>query len=163
MKLPLPIISYLMFPEHARPVKTEKVKSENQIKTTTQTTIRNNTRNILDEKYRMYVEQSAQLPDEEIPVVVVDDEILTMSLLFRKFPDALVRWNLTKSRDSKSISGKKRTKAIKQARKNKQFAMDYQLPETPESDIDDFVLQDLYELYHYNMGELIKYVNSRNK
>lgn len=232
MDLRFPIISDAMFPEHAKPVKKVKIQQTKKFKAKTPKTIRDNTRNILDEKYRMYIEQSAMAENEVVP----GDNHLLLLLILVKF-------------ERQSIPKIYREKAIKRARQNKRFAQDYQIAENAQSDMDDLVanlekedlqkqyakeremfelylwanlraqkqkyytderhalelkqlqerakkyflknktarakminfanqinaektvtkplpeidLQDLYELYHYDMGEIVKYVNSRNK
>ena len=232
MDLRFPIISDAMFPEHAKPVKKVKIQQTKKFKAKTPKIIRDNTRNILDEKYRMYIEQSAMTENEVVP----GDNHLLLLLMLVKF-------------ERRSIPKIYREKAIERARQNKRFAQDYQIAENAQSDMDDLVadlekedlqkqhakeremfelylwanlraqkqkyytderhalelkqlqerakkyflkkkiarakminfvnqinaektaikplpeidLQDLYELYHYDMGEIVKYVNSRNK
>lgn len=142
MDLRLPIISYAMFPEHAQPVK--KVKIQPSIKFTAKTpnTVRNDTVNVLNLKYKMYIEHAAQLTDEEENVAADSDEIIATPLQLKNFPDALSRWGLLLAYVPQSKSEKIHTKSMKRARQNKRVAQDYQIAENAQSNLEE-MLEDL--------------------
>ena len=64
MNLRYPIISDNLFLQYKTPMQIGNVVSKKKGKTKQFKQIRNNTRNILDEKYKMFVEQSAQIMSE---------------------------------------------------------------------------------------------------
>lgn len=144
MNLECPVLENNLFLAH-KPNKNAKAQPIKKFKAKNPATIRNNTKNILNEKYKMYVEQSAQQNG------VVKQDRQDTPLTYENFLDILFLFALFEPKKQRKTK-LQRKKEIKWARKNKRLQQDAQL----EMDAKEYNLHELVtELESEDFGKFL--------